>query len=74
MLSEIEKPPSTDATPSITPSDWSIERAEVLPHLDPGVAEALAELAGEHGGIESRLARPLSVREEDGIQAAASSG
>ena len=26
MLSEIEKPPSTEATPSITPSDWRVER------------------------------------------------
>src|SRR4029077_12746114 len=28
MLSEIEKPPSTDATPRITPSDWSVERVK----------------------------------------------
>src|SRR5262245_33039835 len=26
MLSDIEKPPSTDATPRMTPRDWSVER------------------------------------------------
>ncbi len=48
MLSEIEKPPSTEATPSMMPSDWRTERPRFSPHLDPGIADALEEGAG-HG-------------------------
>jgi hypothetical protein len=41
-LSAIEKPPSTEATPSITPRAWRMERRD-CPDLHPGLVEASAE-------------------------------
>ena len=46
-LSEIEKPPRTDATPSMTPSAWSAERPRFSRISTQALREALAEGAGE---------------------------
>jgi hypothetical protein len=46
MLSEIDMPPSTAATPRMTPSDWRIERVR-SPASRPRSSEAFAEGAVE---------------------------
>ena len=53
-LSEIEKPPSTDATPSITPSAWRIERPRFSRISIHALREALAEGAGHDHALRPR--------------------
>ena len=62
MLSEIEKPPSTDGDAEDDAERLEGRAGEVLPHLHPGVVDAFAEGAVEHvmgGGASLRRLRQL---------------
>ena len=61
----MEKPPSTEATPSMTPSDWSVGAPSVLAHLDPGVANARRVKAAVNIGSLSRPASYAASATQD---------